>query len=325
MTTGVANEIFYRDAINQALAEEMRRDSSVVLYGEDIGRGMGTFRVTHDLQDEFGDSRVRDTPIVEQAIIGSALGAALGGLRPVVEIVFAGMVCCAFDGIFFKLGSWKQLYNCESLPVVVRTPAGAGMSPEHDMSPEGLLIHSPGLIVVAPSTPYDAKGLMKTAIRSDDPVIYLEHMMLYAASGPVPTEEYLVPFGKADIKREGKDVTIVAWSMMVHKSLTAAAELAKEGIEAEVIDLRSLVPLDEEAIINSVKKTGRLVITHEAMERGGAGGEIAAIIADKAFDYLDAPIKRVAAINAVVPRDARLQTVYKPQEQHIIEAVKSIV
>ena len=176
-----------------------------------------------------------------------------------------------------------------------------------------------------PSTPYDAKGLLKTAIRSDDPVIYIEHMMLYVISGPVPTEEYLIPFGQADIKREGKDVTIVAYSMMVHKALAAAAELSKDGIEAEVVDVRTLVPLDEEAIINSVKKTGRVVITHEAMERGGAGGEIAAIIADKAFDYLDAPVKRVAAINAVIPRDFRLQTVYKPQEQHIIDAVKSLV
>jgi len=325
MTTEVANEIFYRDAINQALAEEMRRDPAVILYGEDVGRGMGTFRVTGGLQDEFGDDRVRDTPIVEQAIIGSALGAALGGLRPVVEIMFAGMVCCAFDGVFFKLGGWKQQWNCSSLPVVVRTAAGAGMGAEHDMSPEGLLIHSPGLKVVVPATPYDAKGLLKTAIRGDDPVIYIEHMMLYVLSGPVPTEEYLIPFGQADIKREGKDVTIVAYSMMVHKALAAAAELSKEGIEAEVVDVRTVVPLDEEAIINSVKKTGRVVVTHEAMERGGAGGEIAAIIADKAFDYLDAPVKRVAALNTVIPPDFRLQAVYKPQEQHIIDAVKSLV
>jgi len=325
MTTEAMQEINYRDAINQALLEEMRRDPTTILYGEEVGKYAGIYRVTGGLYEEFGEDRVRDTPISEQAIIGTALGAAITGYRPIVEIMFAGMIGTCFDGIFWKLGNWQQQFNCPSLPVVVRLPAGAGMGPEHDNSTEALLIHSPGLKVVMPATPYDAKGLLKTAIRGNDPVMFFEHFQLYPARGLVPTEEYLIPFGQADIKKEGKDVTIVAWALMVHKALAAAEKLSQEGIEAEVVDVRTLVPLDEEAIINSVKKTGKLVITHEAYERGGVAGEIAAIVADKAFDYLDAPIKRVAALNVTTPHDPRLLAVCKPQEQHIIDAVKSLM
>jgi pyruvate/2-oxoglutarate/acetoin dehydrogenase E1 component len=327
MTTTEKTELTYRWAINHAIAEEMRRDPTVIFYGEDVGKHGGNFGVSRALQDEFGEQRVIDTPISEQAIIGTALGAALTGLRPVVEIMFAGFLCTCFDGIFMKLGTWQQRYHCSSLPVVVRAPMGAagGAGSEHSFSPEALLIHSPGLKVAVPSTPYDAKGLLKTAIRGSDPVIYLEHILLYTRKGTVPSEEYLVPFGQADIKREGKDATIVTYSAMVFKALAAAEQLSQEGIEAEVVDLRTLVPLDEEAILNSVEKTGKLVIVHEAMERGGVAGEITAIVADKAFDYLDAPIKRVAALNVPLPHSAKLEAMCIPQEKNIVEAVKSLL
>jgi len=325
VTTAATQQIIYRDAINQALFEEMRRDPTTIVYGEDVAVWGGIFKVTDGLLAEFGEDRVRDTPISEQAIIGTAIGAGLTGLRPIVEIMFGGFICTAFDGIFMKLGTWKQSFFFPALPVVVRTTCGGMAGPEHSLSPEALLIHSPGLKVVVPSTPYQAKGLLKTAIRDDDPVIFLEHLMLYGLSGSVPTEEYLIPFGQAEVNREGKDVTIVTYSAMVYKAAAAAEELSKEGIEAEIIDLRTLVPLDEEAIINSVKKTGKLVIVHEAMERGGVAGEITAIVADKAFDYLDAPIKRVAALNMPLPHNPMLYEFCVPQEKKIVDTVKSIM
>lgn len=325
MTTEATQQLIYRDAINQALFEEMRRDPTVILYGEDVATWGGIFKVTEGLLGEFGEDRVRDTPISEQAIIGTAIGTAMTGLRPIVEIMFGGMMLTAFDGIFMKLGTWKHTFNIPALPVVVRTTCGGAAGPEHSFSPEALLIHSPGLKVAVPSTPYQAKGLLKTAIRDDEPVIFLEHLMLYGLPGPVPTEEYLIPFGQADINREGTDVTIVTYSGMVYKVAAAAAELSKEGIEAEIIDLCTLVPLDEETILNSVKKTSRLVIVHEAMERGGMAGEITAIVADKAFDYLDAPIKRVAAMNVPLPHNPALNEIVIPQEKKIIDAVKSIM
>jgi len=325
VTTAATQQILYRDAINQALHEEMRRDPKVIVYGEDVAVWGGIFKVTDGLLQEFGDARVRDTPISEQAIIGTAIGAAMTGLRPIVEIMFGGMMFTAFDGIFMKLGTWKHAFNLPALPVVLRTTCGGGAGPEHSLSPEALLMHSPGLKVVMPATPYDAKGLLKTAIRDDEPVVFLEHLMLYGMSGPVPTEEYLIPFGQANITREGKDVTIVTFSAMVHKAAAAAEELSKEGIEAEIIDLRTLVPLDEEAIIKSVQKTGKVVIVHEAMERAGAGGELAALISDKAFDYLDAPIKRVAALNMPLPHNPVLSEIVRPQEKKIISAVKSLM
>ncbi len=325
-TETATQQINYRWAINHALAEELRRDPTVILYGEDIGTLGGDFGVTRGLQEEFGKDRVLDSPLSEQAIVGTAVGAAMTGLRPVVELGFAGFVCAAFDGVFMKLGGWQQRWHFRALPVVVRAPMGAagGAGMEHAVCPEALLIHSPGLKVVAPSTPYDAKGLLKSAIRDDNPVIFLEHLALYANKGSVPTGEYLVPLGKADMKREGRDVSIVTYSAMVHKSLAAAEQLSQEGIEAEVVDLRTLCPLDEDAILQSVKKTSRLVIVHEAMERGGMGGEIAAIVAQKAFDYLDAPIKRVAGLNVVLPHDARLEAMCIPQVKDIVDGVKSL-
>jgi pyruvate/2-oxoglutarate/acetoin dehydrogenase E1 component len=317
-------DVTYRWAINHAVAEEMRRDPRVIFYGEDVGRHGGNFGVSRQLIDEFGEKRVFDTPISEVAIIGTALGAALTGLKPVVELMFAGFVGTCFDQVFFKLGNWQEMCGVKSLPVVVRLPMGGGAGHEHSHCPESLLMHSPGLKIVCPSTPYDAKGLLKTAIRGEDPVCYCEHINLYARKGPVPSEEYLIPFGKADIKREGKKVTIISYSAMIFKALAAAEKLAQEGIDAEVIDLRTLVPLDEEAIVKSVKKTSRVVVAHESMERNGAGAEIVARIMDLAFDYLDAPIKRVAGKNASLAPGA-VDPPSVPQPQDIIDAVKSIV
>jgi len=324
MTTE-ANQLTYTKAINQALLEEMKRDPKVILYGEDVAVWGGIFNVTEGLLDAFGEERVRDTPISEQAIIGSAIGTAMTGLRPVVEIMFGGMMLTAFDGIFMKLGKWKQNYNLPKLPVVVRTTCGGPAGPEHSLSPEALLIQSPGLLVAAPSTPAQAKGLLKTAIRNDEPVIFLEHLTLYGFQDSVPAEEYLIPFGQAEIIRDGKDVTIVTYSAMVHKATAAADELSKEGIEVEIIDLCTLVPLDEATILESVKNTGRLIVVHEAMERGGMAGEITSIVVDKIFDYLDAPIKRVAAKNMPLSRNMELNEIMIPQTKDIVAAVKSIV
>ena len=320
----MAHELTFREAIAEAIKEEMKRDSTVFIMGEDLGKFGGSFGTTRGLYREFGEERVRDTPISETGIVGTAIGTAMTGLRPVVEIMFAGFIGTCFDQIFYKLGDWKASTGIKSLPVVVRLPMGGGAGHEHSHCPEALLIHSPGLKVVVPSNPYDAKGLLKTAIRGDDPVVYLEHINLYAMKGPIPPdEEVLVPFGQADIKREGKDVTIVSYSSMVYKALAAAEKLAEEGIEAEVIDLRTLVPLDEEAILNSVKKTSKIVIAHEAMERGGPGGWLASIVADKAFDYLDAPIKVVAGLNVTLP-GGLIDPISTPQAPNIIDAVKSL-
>ncbi len=322
--TQAKKDLTYRWAINYAVAEEMRKDPKVVFYGEDVGKHGGNFGVSRQLIDEFGEKRVFDTPISEAAIIGTALGAALAGMRPVVEVMFAGFVGTCFDQVYYKLGNWQEMCGAKSLPVVVRLPMGGGAGHEHSHCPESLLMHSPGLKIVCPCTPYDAKGLLKTAIRGDDPVCYFEHINLYPRKGPVPQEEFYIPFGKADIKREGKNVSIITYSAMVFKALAAAEKLAQEGIEAEVIDLRTLVPLDEEAIVNSVKKTGHAVVAHEAMERNGAGAEIVAKIMDMAFDYLDAPVKRVAGKNVTLSGGA-VDPPSTPQPQDIIDAVKAIV
>jgi pyruvate/2-oxoglutarate/acetoin dehydrogenase E1 component len=235
--------------------------------------------------------------------------------------MFLGMVGVCFDGIFFKMSQYKQQFG--SLPAVIRGGVGGAASGEHAYTPEALLMHSVNLQIALPSTPYDAKGLMKTAIRGDSPVIFCEHIDLYATRGPVPEEEYFIPFGQADIKRAGKDVTIITYSGVVHKALAAAEELAKDGIDVEVVDLRTLVPLDEETMLESVKKTGKVVIVHEAMERGGPAGELTSIIVDKAFDYLDAPVKRVAALNSMIPGGAANNLVL-PQTPWIVNAVKSL-
>jgi len=322
-------QISYRDALQQALREEMLRDKTVFLLGEDIGRYWeGAFKVTKGLADEFGDERVRDTPISESAIIGVAAGAAITGMRPVAEIMFGDLSALAMDQIANQVAKLRYMFGGQAkVPVVIRTPFGAGVNiaAHHSQSLEAWFMHIPGLKVAIPSIPYDAKGLLKTAIRDDNPVMFFEHKLLYPVKGPVPEEEYLIPFGVAEVKREGEDVTIVATLYMVHKALAAAETLSKEGIEAEVIDPRTLVPLDRQAIVNSVKKTGRIVIVTEDCKTAGVSAEIAAMVAEEALDYLDAPIKRVAEPDTPIPFSPPLEQFVIPNEKSIIKALKEII
>jgi len=322
-------EISYRDALREALREEMQRDPTVFLLGEDIGRYWGgAFKVTKGLAEEFGDERVRDTPISESAIIGAAVGAAITGMRPVAEIMFGDLTTLAMDQIVNQAAKIRYMFGGQAkVPLVIRTPFGGGVNiaAHHSQCLEALFMHVPGLQVAVPSTPYDAKGLLKTAIRNDNPVIFCEHKLLYPITGPVPDEEYTLPFGVADIKREGNDVTVVATLYMVHKALKAAEELEKDGISVEIVDPRTLVPLDKETIINSVKKTGRVVIVTEDCKTAGVSAEIAAVIAEEALDYLDAPIKRVANPDVPIPFSPPLENFVIPDEKRIIEAVKEVV
>ncbi|MFQ6059186.1 MAG: alpha-ketoacid dehydrogenase subunit beta [Anaerolineae bacterium] len=315
-------------ALNEALKQEMRRDPTIYVAGEDVGVYGGIFGVTAGLLEEFGEKRVKDTPITESAIIGSAVGAAATGLRPVVELMFIDFIGVALDQLYNQAAKMKYMFGGKArLPLVVRTTCGAGMgaAAQHSQCLEAWFMHIPGLKVAMPSTPYDAKGLLITAIRDDNPVFFIEHKMLYGLEGEVPEEPYTIPFGQADVKREGKDVTVVATAAMVHKALAAAEELAKEGIEAEVLDPRTMTPLDEESIIASVKKTHRLVIVHEEVKRAGSGAEIAAVVAERAFDYLDAPIKRVAAPFTPVPFSPALESEFIPNEAKIMAAVREVV
>ncbi|MEW5920572.1 MAG: pyruvate dehydrogenase complex E1 component subunit beta, partial [Bacillota bacterium] len=280
-------EISYVEALNEALKEEMERDETVFMMGQDVGKFGGIFGVTKGLYERFGPERVKDTPLSETAIIGAAVGAAAAGqMRPVCELMLADFVGVCIDEIYNKAGKWKYMHGgAPNISLVIRAPMGAkgGGGAEHSQCPEALFMHGPGLKMLVPSTPYDAKGLLKSAIRDDDPVLFFEHKLLYNTKGEVPAEEYVAPIGKAATRREGRDVTILAYSLMVHKALEAAALLEAEGISAEVIDLRSLIPLDEETILDSVAKTGRAVIVHEANKRGGVGAEISALIAEKGF------------------------------------------
>lgn len=317
----------YSQAINEALEEEMRRDEKVYILGEDVGAFGGCFGVTTGLFEKFGAERVLDSPISETAIIGSAVGAAVAGLRPVPEIMFVDFLGVCLDELFNQAAKMHYMFGGKAkVPLTLRTACGAGVgaAAQHSQSLEAWLCHVPGLKVVMPSTPADAKGLLKAAIRDDDPVIFIEHKALYGTSGEVPEGDYTIPLGKAGIKREGKDVTILAYSMMLHKALAAAETLALQGIEAEVIDPRTLVPFDKETLYKSIEKTGRLVIVHEAVKQGGFGGEIAAMVAEECFDSLDAPIKRVAAPFTPIPFAANLEAAYIPDEAKIIEAVKSL-
>jgi len=322
-------KITYREALREALREEMRRDPTVFLLGEDIGRYWGgAFKVTDGLAEEFGDERVRDTPISESAIIGTAVGAAITGMRPVAEIMFGDLTALAMDQIANQAAKIRYMFGGQAkCPMVIRTPFGAGVNiaSHHSQSLEALFMHVPGLYVAVPSTPYDAKGLLKTAIRGDNPVFFCEHKLLYPIEGEVPEEEYTIPFGVADIKKEGADVTVVATLYMVHKALNAAAELEKEGISVEVVDPRTLTPLDKQAIIKSVKKTGRLLIVSEDCKTAGVSAEISAIVAEEAVDYLDAPIKRVAEPDTPIPFSPPLEQYVIPDEKAIIKAVREVV
>ena len=321
-------EITYRDSLREALLEEMQRDKTVFLLGEDIGRYWeGAFKVTKDLAKEFGDERVRDTPISESAIIGAAVGAAITGMRPVAEIMFGDLTTLAMDQIANQAAKIRYMFGGQAkVPLVIRTPFGGGVNiaAHHSHSLEAWFMHVPGLFVAVPSTPYDAKGLLKTAIRGDNPVVFCEHKLLYPIKGLIPEEDYTIPFGTADIKREGEDVTVVATMFMVHKALEAAKTLEKEGLSVEVVDPRTLVPLDKEVIISSVKKTGRLVVVSEDCKTAGVTAEIAAVVAEEAIDYLDAPIKRVAEPDTPIPFSPPLEKYVIPDEKTIIKAVKKI-
>jgi pyruvate dehydrogenase E1 component beta subunit len=314
-------------AVNDALRVEMRRDPRVVVLGEDVGRFGGVFRATVGLQEEFGPERCIDTPLAESGIVGTAIGMALYGMRPVPEIQFGDYIYPAFDQIVNELAKLRYRSGGEySAPVVIRTPIGGGIKGGHyhSQSPEALFTHIPGIKVVCPSTPYDAKGLLASAIRGEDPVIFMEPKKYYReARGEVPEGEYTIPLGEAKIAREGKQVTVIAWSAMVHTALEAAAKGAKQGYDLEVLDLRTLVPFDEAAILASVKKTGRVVIVHEAPRTSGFGAEIAATIAEKAILSLEAPIIRVTGLDTPFPYT--LEQEYLPDADRILDAVERVV
>jgi len=313
--------------LREAIQEEMRRDKNVFVMGEDVAYGV--FGVTRGLIEEFGEARVRNTPISESGFVGAGVGAAMMGMKPIVEVMFMDWITLAIDQIVNAAAKIRYVSAGKlTAPVVIRTAAGAGihLGPHHSQSFESWFIHVPGIKVALPSTPYDAKGLLKTAIRSEDPVLFVEHKLLYDVSGPVPEEEYTIPFGKADVKKEGNDVTVVATLLTVHKALSAARKLEKQGIDVEVIDPRTIQPIDKETIIESVKKTGRLVIAHEAQKTGGVGAEIASFVAEEAIDYLQAPIKRLGAPDVPTPFSMPLEKFWLSysDESAIINAIKEI-
>jgi pyruvate/2-oxoglutarate/acetoin dehydrogenase E1 component len=322
--------ITYAEALNEALREEMRRDPAVFVMGEDVAvwGGGGVFGVTKGLVEEFGTERVRDTPISEEAIAAVAVGAAATGSRPVAEIMYVDFIGLAMEPIVNQAAKLRYMFGGKAkVPMVIRAQEGAGRgnAAQHSQSLEAWFCHIPGLKVITPSTPADAKGLLKSAIRDDNPVIFLEHKVLYFSKGPVPADEHVVPLGVADIKREGTDVTIVGIHTMVGKALQAAEQLESEGISVEVIDPRTLVPLDEETIVESVKKTGRLIVSHEAYTRSGFGAEIISRVVESAFDYLDAPPLRVCARDVPVPYSAVLETAALPQVDDLVSAARSLV
>jgi acetoin:2,6-dichlorophenolindophenol oxidoreductase subunit beta len=321
-------QLEYREAIKEAVIEEMDRDPGVFLIGEDIGVYGGAFRAYKGLLDKYGPERVINTPISEIAIIGGAIGAALTGQRPVAEIMFVDFTTLAMDQIVNQAAKIRYMTGDSlNVPMVLRTQGGTGrgVAAQHSQSLEAWFYHIPGLKVVMPATSYDVKGLLKTAIRDDNPVIFIEHKMIYLLKGDVPEEEYTIPFGEADIKREGKDLTIVAYSNMLFKALEAAALLEKDGIDCEVIDPRTLVPLDLDTIIDSVKKTGRLLVVTEACERGSVASDISAKVTDKAFDWLDAPAKIVAGLNTPIPYNSTLEQASVPHSKDIEAAAREML
>jgi len=319
-------EMTYRDALNLALKEEMRRDPSVVVWGEDVALYEGSFKVTRGLLAEFGEERVLDTPISENTIIGVAVGAAMGGMRPVVELMTVNFALLAMDQIINHMTKIRYMFGGQvNLPMVIRAPGGGGsqLAAQHSQSLETYFMHAPGMHVAYPATPADAKGLLKTAIRDNNPVMFLEHELLYNSKGEVPDDpEFLVPFGKCDVKREGKDVTIVAYARMTVLALQAAEELAKENIACEVVDLRTLAPLDAETFVTSVRKTGRAVVVEECWRTCGLGGEIVSRIYDGCFDSLLAPVRRVSGLDVPMPYSRKLEKLCIPQVADIIVAVK---
>lgn len=320
--------ITMREAISQALWEEMERDPKVFIMGEEVGVWGGTYAVTKGFYDHFGADRVKDTPISEAAIIGGAIGAALTGLRPVAELMTINFAFSAFDHIVNQTAKLHFMFGGQmQLPMVIRAVGGGGrqLGATHSQTPDVIFAHFPGLKVVAPGTPADAKGMLKSAIRSQDPILFIEHATLYQSRGEVPEGEYLVPIGKSNVARPGKDVTIITYSKMLETSLKAADQLAKEGIEAEVVDLRTLRPLDMDPVIESFKKTNRAVVVEEGWKSYGIGAEITARIYEEAFDYVDAPIKRVAQMEVPLPYNQTLEQMALPKAEDVVSAVKEVL
>ena len=316
-------ELTYAQAVNDGIREEMRRDPNIVLMGEDVGKYGGVFGVTRSLYDEFGGERVRDTPLNEAAIVGFCVGLAIAGKPAIAELEFMDFTTFAMDPIINQAAKIRYFWGGQvKVPLVVRMPVAAqlGFGTQHSQSLEAWFMHIPGLKIAMASNAYDAKGLIKTAIRDPNPVIFIENISLYATKSEIPEEAYLIPFGQADIKREGDDVTVVALAAMVPRALQAAEELAQQGISVEVIDPRTLAPLDIDTIIASVEKTGRLVVTHVAHKTGGVGAEIAQQVTEQAFDYLDGPVVRVAAADVPIAASQQLEMAVYPDTQRIIEA-----
>ncbi|NQT89347.1 alpha-ketoacid dehydrogenase subunit beta [bacterium] len=321
-------ELTYADAVRAALVEEMERDERVILLGEDIAEYGGAFRVTRGLVHDFGAERVINTPISENSFVGAAVGAALTGLRPVVEIMFMDFITLAMDQLVNHAAKLHYIYGGQvRVPLVIRTPSGAGRGygASHSQSLEAWFVHTPGIKVVAPATAADARGLLKAAIRDDNPVLVLENKLLYSRRGPVPDDEGIVPIGKARIARSGSDVTLIAYSRMTSLALEAAEAMEAEGISCEVLDLRTLSPLDEEAILESVARTRRAVIVEEDTRRAGVGAEVAAVLADQGFDSLDSPVRRVAAADTPIPCCPVLEEAVLPSVAKIIDAVESLI
>ncbi len=320
--------ITIREAISQALWEEMEKDERVFIMGEEVGVWGGSYAVTRGFYDHFGARRVRDTPISEAAIVGSAIGAALTGLRPVAELMTINFAFVAMDHIVNEAAKLHYMFGGQFLlPLVIRTVGGGGrqLGATHSQSPDVIFAHFPGLKVVAPGTPEDAKGLLKSAIRSDDPILFIEHATLYQTRGEVPDGDFTVPIGKSKIQRPGRDVTIVTYSKMLETSSKAAEQLSKEGIEAEIIDLRTLRPLDMEPVLESFKKTNRAVVVEEGWQSFGVGAEISSRIYEQAFDYVDAPIKRVAQKEVPLPYNRNLEQLALPQVEDVVKAVKEVL
>jgi pyruvate/2-oxoglutarate/acetoin dehydrogenase E1 component len=322
-------EITYAQAIKEAMSEEMRRDEKVFLMGEDVGVYGGAFGVSVGMIEEFGEERVRDTPISEAAIVGSAAGAAVSGMRPIAEIMFSDFITIGMDQLVNQAAKMRYMFGGQAkVPMVLRAPGGSGTgaAAQHSQSIEAWLCHVPGLKVVIPSTPYDSKGLLKSAIRDDNPVVFLEQKLLYRKKGPVPEEEYTIDLGLADVKREGRDLTIVTYGRMVPVCLEVAEQMVAERIEIEVVDPRTLLPLDKRTIVESVKKTGRALVVHEAVQTGGFGGEIVAVIAaSEAFFHLDAPIMRLGGLDVPVPYCPELERNIVPTVETVTRAVRELV
>lgn len=322
-------EISYLEAIRQALWQEMERDERVFLLGEDIGCYGGAFGVTHGMLDEFGPERVRETPISEATIVATAIGASLLGMRPVAEIMFMDFILLTLDQLANQAAKMRFMFGGRTtVPMVVRMPAGSGTgaASQHSQSLESVLMHFPGLKVVNPSTPYDAKGLLLASIRDPNPVCFVEHKVLYKSKGEVPEDDYTIPLGVAEVKRLGRDITVVANNIMVIKTLNVAEKLAKDGIEVEVIDPRTLLPLDTQTIIDSVRRTGRLLVVHEACQTGGWAGEVIASVAGSpAFDYIDTPIRRLGGKDIPIPYNRGLEKIAIPQEDDVEQEIRAMV